>query len=319
MKKITKIIFSLILLLSWLTLRAAETYTVELGQFERLKIDANVSVVYSNHPDSTGMARFTAPEGREKLFLLTVKGNGTLRVQLGEDLRGNAVPPVLYVYSDFLTSVESSSDLSVFIDNPTPCATFNANQTGNGSIIVENVKCNNLTAALTTGNGTVNISGTCLNANFRMVGTGIIYADRLKADNVNCRILGTGSIGCWALDNLNVKGLGTTKIYYKGHPNIKKSGGGKLFDLQENSSQDKKYEEIGVPVTNFDNPKVNENEIEEDAEQLQQTQPSQLEEEEEDGDDYEEEGDENDEEEEGEDEDEEEEDDGYQTVVSQDD
>lgn len=279
--KILRLTFSLIFLLTASITWSQETYTQEIGQFERLKIDANVNIVYKNLPDSTGYARFTAPRGSEKLFLMTVKGNGTLRIQLGLTQWENKIPPTLYLYSDFLSSVESSSDLSVVIDNPAPCATFNANQTGNGSIIVENVKCNNLTAALTTGNGTVNLSGSCINANFRMVGTGTIYADRLKADNVNCKILGTGSIGCWALENLTVKGLGTTKIYYKGRPNIKKTGGGKLFDLEENAVED--YDKSSVPVTSFDSPVINENEVEEDAEKgMSQTDEEEDDEEEDD-------------------------------------
>ena len=296
--KILKIAIALIMLAGIQTIKAQHTFNNEIGQFERIKVDANVNVVYKTLPDSTGYARFTAPAGSENLYLLTVKGNGTLRVQLGQEIRENTVPPTLFIYSDFLSSVESSSDLNVYIENPVPCAVFNANQIGNGTIIVENVKCNNLTASLTTGNGSVNISGSCLNANLRMVGTGTIYADRLKADNVNCKTMGTGSIGCWALDNLTVKGLGTTKIYYKGKPNIKKTGGGKLFDLQDSDDDD--YEKSGVPVTSFDNPDVNYNELQEDAEQGQE------EDEDKDSDD-------------DDDEDIDPDDDEYQTVVTQDD
>lgn len=66
-----------------------------------------------------------------------------------------------------------------------------------------------------------------------MVGTGTISADRLEADVVQCKILGSGSIGCWPLQKLNVRGIGSTKVYYKGDPQVKKSGGGKLYPLPE--------------------------------------------------------------------------------------
>lgn len=297
--RLLKFAFSFIWLLTSALTWAQQTYTQEIGQFQRLKIDANVNIVYKNLPDSTGMARYVAPPGCDKLFILTLKGNGTLRVQLGMTQWEDKIPPTLYLYSSFLNSVESSSDLTVIVENPAPCATFNANQTGNGSIIVEDIKCTNLSASLTTGNGTVNISGSCTNANFRMVGTGTIYADRLQAENVNCKILGTGSIGCWAIDNLTVKGLGTTKIYYKGHPNIKKTGGGKLFDLPESMVED--YDKSAVPVTSFDNPVVNENEVEEDAENDSPEDEENLDEEEEEDDDYDPD------------------DENYQTVVTKDD
>ena len=43
--------------------------------------------------------------------------------------------------------------------------------------------------------------------------------------------MGGGTIGCWALDKLECRGIGSTRIYYKGEPEIKKVGGGKLFPL----------------------------------------------------------------------------------------
>lgn len=230
--------------ISFFILNAEKTYTLEIGQFEKLKVSTNVNIIYKNLPDSTGMARYVAPEGHDNLFLITNKNNVTLRIQSQDTQWTKGVLPTLYLYSNFLTEVESSSDLVVDIESVAPCATFNVNQIGNGTIDVENVNCNNLSASITTGNGVINISGICVEASFRMIGTGLIAADRLRADKVNCKILGTGSIGCWPIDNLNVKGLGTTKIYYKGKPDIRKSGGGKLFELPVNQDFDKSGAEV---------------------------------------------------------------------------
>lgn len=235
---------------------AEKTFTMEIGQFEKLKINSDISVIYRNLPDSTGLARYTAPADMKDLFLLTNKGKGTLRVQVNQTQWSTQELPVLYVYSDFLSSVESSSDRLVLIDNPAPCASFSVRQIGNGEIVVNNLKCTNLTAGILTGNGTISLSGRCANANLKMVGAGQIMADRMPADNVKCSILGTGSIGCWPVDNLSVKGLGSTKIYYKGHPNVKKTGGGKLFELPDDSSQD--YEQAGTEVTTFNEPEPEE-------------------------------------------------------------
>ena len=211
----------------------AETFNVETGQFQKLKVNGNISVVYRNLPDSVGFARYTGDPDDDDLFSFTTKNDGSLKVEPADEKWGNGNLPVVYLYSDFLTSVESYSDREVEIESVAPCASFNVTQVGNGYISVEGIRSNNVTAAIATGNGTIYLSGVCLNANFRMVGTGMISADQLQADNVKCRILGTGNIGCWPVDNLNVTGLGSTKIYYKGSPNIKKTGGGKLFQLPE--------------------------------------------------------------------------------------
>ena len=210
----------------------AETYEIATGPFEKLKINGDIRVVYKNMPDSTGMASYEAPAGNQRLFSFTTKG-GTLKVEPGDEEWGSKDLPVIYLYSDFLTSVESYSNENVEIQSAAPSSGISVTLVGNGTISVNDIKCTTVSASLSTGNGSIYLSGECTNATFRMVGTGLISADRLQAENVKCRILGTGSIGCWPVDNLNVSGLGSTKIYYKGKPNIKKVGGGKLYELPE--------------------------------------------------------------------------------------
>ena len=247
----------------------AERCTVEVGQFEKLKINGNISVIYKNLPDSTGFALYDAPADSKDMFKFSTKNEGVLKVEPADDKWGQSDLPVLYLYSDFLTSVESYSDQSVEILGMVPCASFNANQIGNGSISVENLKCNSVSAAITTGNGSIYLTGMCINANFRMVGAGLISADQLRAENVKCRILGTGSIGCWPIDNLKITGLGSTKIYYKGSPNIKKTGGGKLFELPDETDENA-YAKLGTPVESLNPPSSSIDEDDEEEEESEE-------------------------------------------------
>ena len=103
---------------------------------------------------------------------------------------------------------------------------------GNGSLIAENIRATKVGASIKSGNGTITVSGNCEQANFNMLGNGTIQADRLEAVLVNCKMLGQGSIGCWPTEELKVRGIGNTKIYYKGSPKLDKKGGGKLFPLE---------------------------------------------------------------------------------------
>ena len=253
-----------------------QNYKVEVGQFDKLKILDNVNVVYRCNPDSTGFVQYSGEKEFADAFIITPKSDGTLRIQVSTEDVGNPNLPTLYVYSDFLTSVENSSSFSVLVDNPNPCAEFKAVQIGNGSVSVENVKTNKLIATLNTGNGTVNVSGSTLTAVLKMVGTGIISADRLKADDVQCKILGSGSIGCSPQVSLSVKGIGATKIYYNGNPKIKKSGGGKLFPLPDDRPADTLiFEEdsyLGSPVSAPDEENDDEEEeTEEEEEEEEET------------------------------------------------
>lgn len=217
--------------------QTAQQYSVEVGQFDKVKVTDNVNVVYRCMPDSTGWVQYRGTKEFANAFVLTPK-EGTLRIQVSTEDVGHPELPTLYIYSDFLTSVENSSSATLKIENPAPCAQFSAKEVGNGRIVIEGLKANVVRASISTGNGVVNLSGTCKDAIFNMVGTGTIAADRLEADQVQCKILGGGNIGCWAIDKLTAKGIGSTKIYYKGDPVIKKSGGGKLFPLPEDRPLD---------------------------------------------------------------------------------
>lgn len=214
-----------------------ENYKLEVGQFDKLKVLDNVNVVYRCLPDSSGWVQYRGAMEFADAFIVTPK-DGTLKIQVSTEDVGHPDLPTLYVYSDFLTSVENSSSFEVMIENPAPCAEFKAKEIGNGKITVEDLRANVVKASITTGNGTVNVSGKCRKADLKMVGTGIISVDRLESDVVNCRILGGGTIGCWPVEKLSVKGIGSTKIYYKGDPDVRKSGGGKLFKLPEDHQLD---------------------------------------------------------------------------------
>ncbi len=239
-----------LIFMAGLSAQESDNYKVEVGQFDKLQVVDNVNVVYRCLPDSTGFVQYKGAKEFADAFIITPKNDGTLKIQVSTEDVGHPDLPVLYVYSDFLTSAENSSSFSLMIENPAPCAEFKATQIGNGTLTVENLKTNKLIASLNTGNGTVNVSGTSLTAVYKIIGTGIISADRLKACDVQCKILGSGSIGCWAVNNLNAKGLGSTKIYYKGDPKIKKSGGGKLFPLPEGRPADTFVAEDSAPLGN---------------------------------------------------------------------
>lgn len=205
-------------------------YKVNVGQFTRLKVLDNVNVVYRNVPDSTGYVVYQGVDDFADSFIFTVN-NGLLKIQVTTEDVNKPDLPTLYVYSDFLTNVENSSNFTVTVESPAPCPDFKAVQIGNGKVIVNGLKATDVKGELATGNGTVELSGECVNACYRLVGTGSIRSDMLQAKDVKIRIAGCGMIQCWAEYNLIVKGLGSTKIYYKGNPCVKKSMGGHVMPL----------------------------------------------------------------------------------------
>lgn len=212
-------------------------YELEVGAFDRLTLYDNAAVVYRSVPDSTGFIAYEGVEDFADAFLFE-NADGNLKIQVSTEDVGKPGLPVIRVYSDFLTSVENSSDSVVRIEASTPVPKFSAKLIGNGTILANGINATDVRATIVTGNGTISIEGVTRNAQLKMIGTGIIQADRLKADNVKCSVVGNGQIGCWAIEKLDVRGLGSSKIYYKGKPSVKKVGGGKIFPLESSSAEE---------------------------------------------------------------------------------
>lgn len=208
----------------------AKEFKLPLSQFNRLYVDDNVNVVYIGGDGSPSRVTYEGDQKYAKAFIITQNGS-KLRIQVETAYVDDPQLPTLYVYSDFLENVSLSAETTLTLKSVAPGSKLNLSVMGNGAINAENIHATTVTAAIKSGNGTISVSGNCELANLNMLGNGTIQADRLEATSVNCKIFGTGSIGCWPVNLLKVHGIGSTKIYYKGSPEIKKKGGGKLFPL----------------------------------------------------------------------------------------
>lgn len=233
MNKTIKLLISAIFLLAGVA-ASAKDFKLPLGQFSKLNVDDNVDVVYVGGDRSPSRVAYSGDAKFARAFIITQKG-GKVRIQVETEFVGNPNLPTLYVYSDFLESATLSSESTLTLKSVAPNPKLSLTLMGNGNIVAHDVRSTKVSAGLKSGNGTISLTGECQDADFLMLGNGVIQADGLEAQNVTCKIFGTGTIGCWAADKLDVKGLGTTKVYYKGQPEIKRKGGGKLFSIDNDS------------------------------------------------------------------------------------
>ena len=210
---------------------SAKQFTMPVGQFSKLSVDDSVNVVYVGGDGSPSRATYDGDAKYAHAFLITHKGD-KLRIQVETAYVGDPELPTIYVYSDFLKNASLSADATLTLKSVAPTSELSVSVMGNGTLIADDLKVTKIGAAIKSGNGTISLSGHAQTADFTMVGNGTIQADRLQAVTVNCKILGQGSIGCWPDEHLKVRGIGNTKIYDKGTPEIEKKGGGKIFPLE---------------------------------------------------------------------------------------
>lgn len=201
----------------------AQHYALNVKDFSELCVVDGINVDYVCMPDSAGYAVFDArPEVASQIMF--EPSGGKLKVQLASrDVDVDRLPTVR-VYSRYLTSVENSGDSLVRVLSLAPGPKFKATLMGNGRLSVRGVDANEASAVLATGNGQLVVTGRCSTAKLRLAGTGSIVADDLEADDVSCTVAGTGTIGCWAKNNLSASGLGSADVIYRGEPNVRKRG-----------------------------------------------------------------------------------------------
>ncbi len=205
-------------------------YSIDIPQFSTLKVQDNVNVIYKTSPDSLARITFTAPQEFEDAFIFT-STPGTLKIQVTTEDVGKTDLPTLHVSSNMLSKVDNYSDFNVTVEDTGHVKKFEASLIGNGMINLNLVKADKISAKTTAGRGSIIIQGVCNSALFRVTGSGIINAENLTVENLECKYFGSGAIYCPASKKLVTKGVGSTKIYYRGNPILKHSGGGKLFPL----------------------------------------------------------------------------------------
>ena len=222
MKKTTILTIIAVMIATALTSLRAETYAINVGEFNRLKVVEAINVDYRCNPDSAGWVTFRTdvPDAASAIGLSNSKGELTISFTVPLNEMKPVPLPTVTVYSSFLTKVENSGDSLVRVLKVQPCPEFSAAQIGNGRIVVRDIKATQVSAKINTGNGQVILFGQCDEATLKMTGTGTLQADGLEAQTVKVSVFGTGTVGCFPSKLLKIHGAGSTKIFYKGSPEI---------------------------------------------------------------------------------------------------
>lgn len=204
-------------------------YAIDVHDFSAIDIAQGINVIYSSSADSAGYVVFDCEPAMTSHILFSNQKN-TLKVQIDKDGLPAGPLPVLHMYSSSLVKADNSGDSTMVLSNLKPVNNLELKLMGDGKLIATDIQCDQLDAAISLGNGTLQVAGQATKANYSNVGKGTLQARELKASFVNCKILGTGLIECFADQRLSVTGAGSGTVLYHGKPRdiSKRTIGGKV-------------------------------------------------------------------------------------------
>ena len=230
MKHMKRILISaLVTLLASMPMTAQVTrHEIKVGDFSRLVVIDDINVNYRCHPDSAGIAIINGTQEAIKHLIFSLNDKGRLSIQVENEFEHREHVPNITIYSSSLVEAENAGDSTLRIAGLPPMKEFKVRNIDNGKVIAKGLRASKLELQILSGKGKIIADGSCDDLMLRLVGTGEIQADQVKATNVSCRIMGTGTLGCYVIDgDLKVSGSGTGKVYYKGNPskvNVRKLG-----------------------------------------------------------------------------------------------
>lgn len=188
--------------------------------FVELKVSGPLNVDYVCSPDSAGIVEITGADNQ--VNWVEVSGSDrmlklSLKIPDEANSDGKELPSVR-VYSSFLSKVENEGDSTVRVLSSAPVAEFSARVLGNGRVGIRHIEATRVTVSNLAGHGTLAISGKCSVATIKLTGAGSVQADAMQSKDATVWFTGTGSVGVWATDTLNIKGTGSGTVYVVGSP-----------------------------------------------------------------------------------------------------
>jgi hypothetical protein len=104
---------------------------------------------------------------------------------------------------------------------------------GAGNIELEMAYCGNY-ECLITGSGDASVNGACVDAHFKISGSGNIYASDLVAVNSSVIISGSGNVFTTTTEYLNALISGSGNVFVEGNPEIDQSvtGSGRIINYK---------------------------------------------------------------------------------------
>jgi hypothetical protein len=236
MKTQTNILI-IVFLLSTVTFTSCKKHRIEgnnnvqsetrvMGSFDKVKASSSYTV--NIHFDTVSRVVITAEENIIPYIKTDISSN---TLELGIRNHFGVRPHyeiIVDVYTPSLTGITLSGSGSVNSDHFSS-STMDVTLSGSGDIKAD-ASVDNMYADI-SGSGSCDIKGNCLNAVYKISGSGNIKALEMQSVKCNATISGSGEMYISVSDYLNVRISGSGDVYYMGNPSLETSisGSGKVI------------------------------------------------------------------------------------------
>ena len=175
------------------------TKNIKVGSFDQIKSMSSSDIVYTQKQGAPTVQIY-GPDNIVELMETSVSGR-TLTIKFKKN-----------------TSIRNSGKLEIRVSSP---SLKHLSIYGSGNTTFTNgIKSHDELQMSIYGSGNVLLDGKSTEAEYHIAGSGDINATELKVENVNARISGSGSIRCYATENLTGGVSGSGNVAYKGNPQI---------------------------------------------------------------------------------------------------
>lgn len=189
-----------------------------IADFNKVSILNGINVVYTQSESQAGKVRIYAPEGKD-VVSITSK-DGLLSIRYGRGYKRDFGVIMVYVYSKELNQVNCLVGANFTTEGVVSGDKLKLKVLNKSQIRCKNIIYNEVVAKRGLGNGDILLAGKANSATYSIIGRGEIDADELVADDVTCKILGKGDIGCHVDKNISVRSWGKGAAYCKGELKI---------------------------------------------------------------------------------------------------
>lgn len=130
-----------------------ESFSLDVKEFNELKVVDGINVEYFCDPSQAGKVKFESTRAMADAIIFEANGKGKLEVKLA--IRDNKYEnlPTVRVYSTYLTKVENDGDSTLTVVTSAPGPKFQGKLVGNGRLVVNGVTAARSEFTLATGKG----------------------------------------------------------------------------------------------------------------------------------------------------------------------